>query len=129
MRSAEPRMLADLPKLFGRLAAVGVRLAVLTSDDRPSTEDFLDWLGVGPLLDVVVTATDVDRPKPNPDGLLQIATRLNVPPDRILMIGDSVFDREAAHAAGSWFVAVGHRSAASRGADATVGCIDELIVG
>lgn len=129
LRSAQPQLLADLPQLFGRLVAGGVRLAVLTSDDRQSTEEFLHRVGVGQLLAMVVTATDVDHPKPDADGLLRIVRGLAVPADRILMIGDSVFDREAARAAGSWFVAVGHRSSAAHGADATVDCIDELTVG
>jgi len=124
--SAEPTMLADVPALFDHLIRSGLRLALLTSDDRGPTLEFLDWLGARHLLDAVVTATDIEHPKPHPDGLRRIAAELGTSADRMLMIGDSVFDRQAARAAGTWFVAVGHRSAAAREADASVGCIDEL---
>ena len=126
--SAEPTMLADVPMLFEHLLRRGVRLALLTSDDRDPTLEFLDWLGARHLLEAVVTATDIEHPKPHPDGLRRIASQLATSTDRILMIGDSVFDRRAARAAGAWFVAVGHRSAAAQEADASVGCIDELTV-
>ncbi len=126
--SAEPTMLADVPMLFEHLLQNGLRLALLTSDDRDPTLEFLDWLGARHLLDAVVTATDIEHPKPHPDGLRRIARQLATSTDRILMIGDSVFDRQAARAAGSWFVAVGHRSAAAHEADASVDCIDQLTV-
>jgi phosphoglycolate phosphatase len=126
--SAAPTMLADVPTLFDHLIRGGLRLALLTSDDRAPTLEFLDWLGARHLLDMVVTASDIDHPKPHPDGLRRITAELGVAADRMLMIGDSVFDRRAARAAGTWFVAVGHRSAAAHEADASVGCIDELTV-
>lgn len=122
-------VLADIPTLFTDLTAADLRVAVLTSADRRSTLDFLRQIRADHLVHVVVTATDVDHPKPHPQGLLQIADTLGCRTDRILMIGDSVFDHQAARSAGAWFVAVGHRADAAEGADASIDCVDQLIVG
>ena len=55
--------------------------------------------------DMVVTALDVPRPKPYPDGLSQIAAHFQLEPAQVLYIGDSRLDAEAATAAGTCFVA------------------------
>jgi phosphoglycolate phosphatase-like HAD superfamily hydrolase len=126
---ARPVMLGDVVTVFGTLADAGLRIALLTSDDRDPTLAFLRELRADHLVHVVVTATDVDRPKPHPDGLERIVAELEVSATRTLMIGDSVFDRQAARAAGAWFVAVGHGTEAAVGADASILGIDELTVG
>ncbi len=118
--------LADLEPLFAALVSRGLRVAVLTSDDRVPTLDFLGQNRLSQLVSVVMTADDVAHPKPHPDGLQQIASALGVASDRMLMVGDSTADHGAARAAGAWFVAVGHASAASVDADATVTCVDEI---
>lgn len=119
-------VLTDIPALFSGLAAAGLQVAVLTSADRRSTIDFLGQIRADHLVHMVVTANDVDHPKPDPQGLQQIADALACPAARILMVGDSVFDHQAARAAGAWFVAVGHQAGAADGADATVQCVDEI---
>jgi phosphoglycolate phosphatase len=120
--------LADLEPLFTRLTSGRLKLAVLTSDDRVATLDLLEQHGVARLVSAVVTADDVDHPKPHPDGLQRIGRALGVVTERILMVGDSRADHEAARAAGSWFVAVGPSSSAAVGADASVVCVDEIHV-
>lgn len=115
-----PVTLADLPAVFGELAAGGIGRAILTSDDRAPTLDFLRRAGVDHLVDAVVGGDDVARPKPHPDGLAKIMTMLSVRAERVLMVGDSLADRGAASAAGTWFVAVGAGSAAAAGANAAI---------
>lgn len=46
------------------------------------------------------------RPKPAPDGLLSACAALGVDPADAVMIGDSTWDAEAAHAAGMPFIGV-----------------------
>jgi phosphoglycolate phosphatase-like HAD superfamily hydrolase len=122
-------VLTDIPALFRLLVAGGLRVGILTSADRTSTLVFLQQIGADDHVDVVVTATDVDHPKPHPQGLQQIADTLACPADRILMVGDSMFDHDAARAAGALFVAIGHHTAAAHGADASVDCVDQITAG
>jgi len=53
----------------------------------------------------VVTAADVEHPKPAPDQLLKIMDQFRLKPRQILFIGDSEFDEMAATGAGTVFAA------------------------
>jgi phosphoglycolate phosphatase len=55
--------------------------------------------------DMVVTAADVVHPKPHPEALKKIMARFSLHPEQILFIGDSMYDQQAARAAGTVFVA------------------------
>ncbi|MHB1344235.1 MAG: HAD family hydrolase [Thermoleophilia bacterium] len=55
-------------------------------------------------VEVVVTARDVEKPKPSPDMLLLAAERLGIPPGAALYVGDTVTDGQAAEAAGMAFL-------------------------
>lgn len=56
--------------------------------------------------DVIVGTSDAPE-KPAPGMLLLACERLDVKPEQALMVGDSLFDREAARAAGCRFVGLG----------------------
>jgi phosphoglycolate phosphatase len=66
------------------------------------------------LFDLVVTAVDVERPKPHPDQLFKILDHFQVQPDQALYIGDSSLDEMAAAKAGVAFVAYANRSLTAR---------------
>ena len=55
--------------------------------------------------DLIVTASDVERPKPHPDALLKISDHFHIAPDQVIYIGDSRLDELAAKAAGMPLVA------------------------
>jgi beta-phosphoglucomutase-like phosphatase (HAD superfamily) len=55
-------------------------------------------------LKTVLTAGQVERPKPSPDLLLEAAALLRVQPARVLYVGDTPLDHEAAVRAGMPFL-------------------------
>jgi len=59
------------------------------------------------LFDMVVTALDVKRPKPDPEGLEKVLGRFNLPARSAIYIGDTRLDAEAAQRAGVQFAAYG----------------------
>jgi HAD superfamily hydrolase (TIGR01509 family) len=59
----------------------------------------LELLGVDPGLATVVTRDDVRRAKPDPDLFLAAASRLNVPVESAVIVGDSIWDMLAARRA------------------------------
>ncbi|MFL4910659.1 HAD family hydrolase [Streptomyces sp. MMS24-I2-30] len=80
------------------LRAQGTTTGAVTLQDP----DRLRWLlppAVADLLDVVVTRQDAP-PKPAPDGLHLALSRVDVPPERAVFVGDSPSDMTAARAAG-----------------------------
>ncbi len=66
----------------------------------------LDAAGLAGYFDVVVTAEDVERPKPAPDIYLAACRRLGVEPSEAVALEDSPPGIEAARRAGLTVVAV-----------------------
>ncbi len=92
--------IAGAPQFVAALARADVPRAVGTSASRYDTERLLSQLGLRPHFDVVVTADDVRRGKPDPEVYLQAAEALAVPPDACLVFEDSVVGVHAARTAG-----------------------------
>jgi HAD superfamily hydrolase (TIGR01549 family) len=92
--------LTDLPRLFDRLAAKGITVAIVTSDNREPTQRTLEALGVADRVAALVCADDEVRVKPAPDGVLHICALTGIPPDRTAVVGDSPVDLAMGHAAG-----------------------------
>ncbi len=59
--------------------------------------------------DIVVTASDVENPKPHPEQLLKIKSFFNRESENMVYIGDSILDQQAALGAGIIFIAFGNK--------------------
>lgn len=94
----------DLVSEIGDFKRGGGRLAVVS--DYPATTKLAALRGL-PSVDVIVANGEPGGPgrlKPYPDGYLEAARRLDVPPERCLVIGDrDDADGEAARRAGMGF--------------------------
>lgn len=94
------------------LHTMDTRLAVATSAPRANLEALLGGSDVLAYFTALVCAEDVARSKPAPDLFLTAAARLATPPERCLVIEDSLVGLDAARAAGMRCLAVtGHRRA------------------
>jgi HAD superfamily hydrolase (TIGR01549 family) len=69
--------------------------------------------GLQGYFDLVVSAADVRRPKPDPEPLLKILDFFEVSPREMIYVGDSEVDRQAAAAAGIPLVAYRNRDLAA----------------
>jgi HAD superfamily hydrolase (TIGR01509 family) len=92
--------------LLSRLHVGGVRLAVATSGDKASADALLERAGVKDLIDDMATADDVDASKPEPDVVHAALRKLDFPVSRIVMVGDTPYDVQAAQNAGVQIIAV-----------------------
>ncbi len=92
--------------LVERLRDAGVPLAVCTSATRPYALDCLAAIGVDGAFAAVVTAEDVTRGKPAPDGYLAACRGLGVLPAEAVGFEDSVAGVAAVVAAGLTCVGV-----------------------
>src|SRR5260221_7403304 len=93
--------LGDVVGLFRRLAVAGVRIAIVTSDDRAATLATLPILGIESFIVGMVCGDDPVANKPAPDALLHLGRELAVPLARIMMVGDTVGDLMMGTAAGA----------------------------
>jgi pyrophosphatase PpaX len=84
-----------------KLREAGVRIGVVTSKIRFTTERGLIHVGIKPYVESVVTIEDVTNPKPHPEAIHKALRELGVGPEaRVLMVGDSGFDLGCAQNAG-----------------------------
>lgn len=92
------QMEPDLPD-FLRLIKPKYHTAISTN--RSDTMAMvLDTFNLRSWFDIVVTALDVSRPKPDPEGMVRIMEYFQVKPDEIIYIGDSTVDQDLCAAVG-----------------------------
>ena len=80
-----------------------IRRGILTRNRRASVETALKNFAHVRLADfnVIITRDHVQRPKPDPEGVLLAARRLHIPAATLLMVGDYRYDVEAGQRAGA----------------------------
>jgi phosphoglycolate phosphatase len=91
-----PRMIEGLD----RLRAMKLPLAVVTNKASRFVGPHLREAGIDAYFSVIVGGDDLPTRKPDPGQLVHVAQRLGVPISRLLMVGDSINDAQAARAAG-----------------------------
>ena len=93
-----------------RLADAGLAMGIVTNKAARFTDDLVRRMGWEGRFGVVVSGDTLSVRKPDPGPVLHACKALGVIPAQTLMIGDSVHDVEAAHAAGcaAWCVPYGY---------------------
>ena len=82
------------------LKAAGYKTALVTSRMKGSTERALTFFGIGGFFDAVLTASDTEKFKPDPDPIFTILDMIGSRPGEAIYIGDTEHDIEAGRAAG-----------------------------
>jgi HAD superfamily hydrolase (TIGR01509 family) len=94
-------------ELVKALAAKGYRLGILTRNARELAHVTLEAIGIADCFDVDdVLGRDEAPPKPDPGGLLKLASAWEVEPSQMVMVGDYQFDLACGKAAGTHTVLV-----------------------
>ena len=90
-----------LKQLHGRYP-----MSVVSARDEHGTLAFLEQYDLLKYFDAVVTGLSAKHTKPYPDPVLLAAQKMNVPPEKCLMIGDTTVDIRAGKSAGMQTVGV-----------------------
>lgn len=69
-----------------------IKLGIVTSKGKPGTTRTAAFTGLDRFMEVIVTAHDVSRHKPDPEPLLHAVQLLGAHVSRTIYIGDSSFD-------------------------------------
>ncbi len=101
----EPHLIETLRELRNR----GIATAISTNRTTTMKQIMRDY-GLSPYFDMVVTALDVERPKPDPESVIKILTGLKVERERVVYVGDSEVDRKTARSSEVKFVAYKDRA-------------------
>jgi HAD superfamily hydrolase (TIGR01549 family) len=98
----------DALQLIASVRERGFKTAIATSADEEDLELILDRAGVDVTshVDIVTTASMVERSKPSADVIQAAAQRLDVDSQTCYMVGDTAYDAEAAKRAGSQSIGV-----------------------
>jgi HAD superfamily hydrolase (TIGR01509 family) len=94
------RPIGGARKLLAELARRGHTVVLATSAPQEELDVLLGVLDVEDSVDAVTSAEDVGSAKPDPDIIETALSRASVTPDRAVLVGDSVWDIEAAQRAG-----------------------------
>ena len=74
----------------------GKKLALISSSRRESIDVLLGRNHLEGTFDAIVSQTDIQKRKPDPEGLLLALGKLQVTPDQALVLGDTINDLKAA---------------------------------
>lgn len=94
------RVIPEAVACLKRGHAMGIPTALVTSKNREEIRNTLPRIGVLECVDLIISADDVSRPKPDPEGVLKALGSFAVEPGDALFIGDTVHDLRAGQAAG-----------------------------
>ncbi len=100
------KIFETVPDTIRRLKEQGISLAIVSTKFRYRIEAILRREKLLKYFDVIVGGEDVDRHKPDPEGLLLALEKLRFSPAESVYVGDSIVDAQTARSAGLPFIAV-----------------------
>jgi HAD superfamily hydrolase (TIGR01509 family) len=80
-------------------------VTAISTNRTTSMKHVMERFGLWAYFDMVVTALDVERPKPDKESVERILTAFGLASEEVLFVGDSEVDKQAAEASGVRFVA------------------------
>lgn len=83
-----------------------IKVALASMNQREFIDHMLEEKNIRGFFDFTLTASEVNKPKPNPEIFLKTAIKLGVDPERCIVIEDSIFGVRAAKKANMGCVAV-----------------------
>lgn len=118
------RPLPQASVLLRTIRQRGLKLALASSGKGHEIRRYVDVLGIGNIVDAIVTGSDVSASKPSPDVFAGAVEKLGQPPETLAAVGDTPYDILSAKAAGLRCIALltsGFRTAELGGAVALYG--------
>ncbi|QQE78104.1 HAD family hydrolase [Alicyclobacillus sp. SO9] len=100
LHSQYVRHYPEIEAMLNQFHASDLKIGLFTGKGRATFDISADKLNMKKFFEVTITGDDVDKQKPNPEGLLKVLAGLGVSADKAVMVGDSDDDLSAARAAG-----------------------------
>jgi phosphoglycolate phosphatase-like HAD superfamily hydrolase len=92
--------------MLERMRAEGLTLIVASSAKEDELKTLLEIAGVTDLIEATTSAQDAGRSKPAPDPIVVALKKGSLPPEGVLMLGDTPYDIASASKAGVRSLAV-----------------------
>jgi len=100
------RLFDGTEEVLRALNKAGFKNAIVTSRLKRSTHRALNKFGLTELFDAVLTASDTDKFKPDPEPIYMILDMIGCSPGEAIFVGDTSHDIEAGKNAGMFTVLV-----------------------
>ena len=134
MAATEAGIIEGVPKFLNMLSDGKIPMAICSGALQPEIEMILKGAGLREFFEVIVSAEQVERGKPDPEGFLLALKLLNkkmkksIKPENCVVIEDSHWGLEAAKAAGMRAVAITNTYAAEhlKPADKVIAHLNDL---
>jgi pyrophosphatase PpaX len=94
------KLYPGIRELISGLRNANIRVSIYTGSDARMTKATLEESGLRDDFQLVITADDVQRQKPDPEGLIRSTTLMSADPGQTIYLGDAVRDIEASRRAG-----------------------------
>ena len=104
--TAKTVLFPDTISTLNYLRDNNIKMGIVTNKYRYRIEQTLNLYNLTEHIELVIGNEDVINAKPDPEALNTASAKLNITKDKILYVGDSLVDAEAAERAGIDFVAV-----------------------
>lgn len=104
--AANTELFAGVPALVDYLGQQGISAGILSTKFGYRIRQILAPHGLADKFSPIIGGEDVDKLKPDPEGLRLFLSRTSTSPERAIMVGDSLTDAETAFRGGVDFVAV-----------------------
>ncbi|MGD1042732.1 MAG: HAD family phosphatase [Sedimentisphaerales bacterium] len=134
MAATEAGIIEGVPKFLNMLSDGKIPMAIFSGALQPEIETILEGAGLRSYFEVIVSAEQVEKGKPDPEGFLLALKLLNkklhksIKPEDCVVIEDSHWGLEAAKAAGMRAVAITNTYAAEhlKPADKVIAHLNDL---
>jgi HAD superfamily hydrolase (TIGR01509 family) len=93
-------------ELLLKMKGAGIRVSIASSADRDQLKAYERIANIGDLIEESSTADDAKRSKPHPDIFEATLKKLGLCSSKVLALGDTPYDAEAAGKADIWTVGV-----------------------
>ena len=105
-----PQLIEKIPGAEKVIREMGgnFKIALVTGSSREQAETFLEALDFKKYFEIIITASDVEKNKPNPDSYLLATKKLNVNIKNCVVLEDSIPGIKAAKSAGAFCIAIRH---------------------
>ncbi len=100
------REFPGIKEVIAELSRRGYRLGVVTSKRRATARPGLAHFGLDGFFEVIITANDTTRHKPDPEPVLAALEAMGCSAEQTAYVGDSTYDIDCGNAAGVLSVAV-----------------------
>ena len=102
----ELRPFPGAKELLARMTSAGLELVAASSAQETELKELLRVCGADEFIEASTSSDDAKNSKPDPDIVRAALERLGHPPERLVLLGDTPYDLEAAARAGVRVVAL-----------------------